>query len=205
MVIETDNLRNFPELMTVIIQMMMVHINRTMAKSDRRIPGLIIIDEMVKTIKSKKAGAFVDESSRIVRKYNSAIVVATQHLNDFFPKEGGPFENIFAGSSHKIILKQNPDGLKAMQAIPQLSHFVDEEWKLKLLQSVHSVKHHYSEAAIFGPNVQSVVTRLMLDPFSLLLLSTDAGEYQAIENRLNKGLSLTASIEDILKARLKIS
>lgn len=201
-VIETDNLRNFPELMTVIIQMMMVHINRTMAKSDRRIPSIIIIDEMVKTIKSKKAGAFVDESSRIVRKYNSAIVVATQHLNDFFPKEGGPFENIFAGSSYKIILKQNPDSLKAMRAIPQLSHFVDEEWKLKLMQSVHSVKHQYSEAAIFGPNVQGVVTRLMLDPFSLLLLSTDASEYQAIENRLNKGMGLTASIEDILKARL---
>ena len=201
-VIETDNLRNFPELMTVIIQMMMVHINRTMAKSDRRIPSIIIIDEMVKTIKSKKAGAFVDESSRIVRKYNSAIVVATQHLNDFFPKEGGPFENIFAGSSYKVILKQNPENLKAMRAIPQLSHFVDEEWKLKLMQSVHSVKHHYSEAAIFGPNVQAVVTRLMIDPFSLLLLSTDASEYQAIENRLNQGMSLTASIEDILKSRL---
>ncbi|WP_341756991.1 MULTISPECIES: TraC family protein [unclassified Candidatus Tisiphia] len=200
-VIETDNLRNFPELMTVVTQMMMVHINRTMAKSNRDIPSLIIIDEMKKTIKSKKAGEFVDESSRIVRKYNTAIVVATQHLTDFFPLEGGPFEKIFAGSSHKVILKQNPESLTAMRSISQLAHFVKEDWKLNLMQSIHSVKHHYSEAAIFGPNIQGIVGRLMIDPFNLLLLSTDANEYQQVEQRMERGMNLTASIEDILKER----
>jgi conjugal transfer ATP-binding protein TraC len=200
-VIETDNLRNVPELMTVVIQMMMVHINHTMAKSDRSIPSLIIIDEMAKTLKSKKAGEFVDESSRIVRKYKTAIIVATQHLTDFFPREGGSCEKIFAGAAFKIILKQNADSLKAMRSIPQLSHFVDTDWKLNLMQSIHSVKHQYSEAAIFAPNVNGVVARLMIDPFNLLLYSTDANEYQEIENLTKRGMNLVEAIEDILKRR----
>lgn len=128
-------------------------------------------------------------------------MVATQHLTDFFPKEGGSCEKIFAGSAFKIILKQNPESLKAMREIPQLSHFVDDSWKLNLLQSIHSVKHHYSEMAIFGPNITGIVARLMIDPFNLLLLSTDAVEYQLITDRLRGKMNLTEAIEDIIRAR----
>lgn len=203
-VIETDKLGNFKDLMGVIMQMTIVHITRTMAKHDRNIPSLIIFDEIVKTLKSKVAGSFVDETGRIVRKYNNAILVASQHLTDFFPKEGGAFENIFANSAYKLILKQNPDTLKSMKVNPKLSHFVDEEWKLKLLQSVQSIKGQYSEFAIFGPDVEAVIARLRIDPFSLLLMSTNPNAYQSIENRLNEGMGLTDAIEDILRERAAV-
>lgn len=200
-VIETDNLRNAPELMSVVVQMMMIHINHTMSKGDRSIPGLIIIDEMVKTLKSKKASEFVDEQSRIVRKYNTATIVATQHLIDFFPREGGSCEKIFAGAAFKIIFKQNADSLSAMRSIPQLSHFVGSEWRLKLMQSIHSVKDEYSEAVIFGPTVSDIVVRLRIDPFNQLLYSTDGNEYEEIEQSLAKGMNLMEAIEGILKRR----
>jgi conjugal transfer ATP-binding protein TraC len=61
-----------------------------------------------------------------------------------------------------------------MRANPKLAGFVDEEWKLNLLQSNQSNPPHYSEAAIYRPNVQGVISRLITDPFTLLLTSTNA-------------------------------
>lgn len=201
-VVEADDLRNFPDLMSVITQMIMVHINRTMAKEDRDIPNMFIVDEMTQTLPTQHAGKFMARQARLFRKYNNSLVTATQHLTDYFPKEGGSFEEIFKLSSHKLIFKQTPESLKAMQSNSNLSHYVDNDWKLKLMQSVHSVKHQYSEAAIFGPNSNWVVGRLYIDPFSLLMMSTDANDYQAIENRLEGGMGLTEAIEDILRGRL---
>ncbi|SPM46081.1 conjugal transfer protein TraC [Orientia tsutsugamushi] len=59
-----------------------------------------------------------------------------------------------------------------------MNKFVDEDWKLNLLQSVHSNPPYYSEIAIYSPNVLGVIGRLMIDPFTLLLTSINARDYQ---------------------------
>ncbi|KJV71857.1 conjugative transfer TraC domain protein, partial [Orientia tsutsugamushi str. UT76] len=45
---------------------------------------------------------------------------------------------------------------------------------------------YYSEIAIYSPNVSGVIGRLMIDPFTLLLTSTNARDYQAIEDHMAK-------------------
>ncbi|MCC8399461.1 MAG: TraC family protein [Rickettsia endosymbiont of Platyusa sonomae] len=200
-VIETDHLRNAPELLAVIVQIMIVHINQTMVKGDRNRPFLIMIDEAWKLLAGKRSGEFIEEAGRIARKYNGSITLATQQLTDYFRQEGSASEKAFENSSHKIILKQNPESFKAMRANPKLSGFVDEDWKINLLQSIHSNPPHYSEAAIYSPNVQGIIARLMIDPFTLLLTSTNARDYQAIEDRVQQGMSVTKAINDILTER----
>ncbi len=200
-VIETDHLRSTPELLAVIVQIMIVHINQTMVKGNRDRPFLIMIDEAWKLLAGKRSGEFIEEAGRIARKYNGSITLATQQLTDYFRQEGSASEKAFENSAHKIILKQNPESFKAMRANPKLAGFVDEEWKLNLLQSIHSSPPHYSEAAIYGPNVQGVIGRLMIDPFTLLLTSTNARDYQAIEDRMAKGISVTEAINDVLIKR----
>lgn len=198
-VIETDHLRSSPELLAVIVQIMIVHINQTMVKGDRNRPFLIMIDEAWKLLAGKRSGEFIEEVGRIARKYNGSITLATQQLTDYFRGEGSAAEKAFENSSHKVILKQNPESFKAMRANPKLAGFVDEDWKLNLLQSVHSNPPYYSEAAIYGPNVSGVIGRLMIDPFTMLLTSTNARDYQAIEDRLAKGMSVTEAINDVLQ------
>ena len=200
-VIETDHLRNAPELLAVIVQIMIVHINQTMVKGDRSRPFLIMIDEAWKLLAGKRSGEFIEEAGRIARKYNGSITLATQQLTDYFRQEGSASEKAFENSSHKIILKQNPESFKAMRVNPKLSGFVDEDWKINLLQSIHSNPPHYSEAAIYSPNVQGVIARLIIDPFTLLLTSTNARDYQAIEDRMQQGMSVTKAINDILTER----
>lgn len=56
-VIETDHLRNHPDLMAVLVQMMILQINQTMATSDRRAPFLIMIDEAWKLLQGKDSAA----------------------------------------------------------------------------------------------------------------------------------------------------
>ncbi|KJV73684.1 type IV secretory system Conjugative DNA transfer family protein [Orientia tsutsugamushi str. UT76] len=201
MVIETDHLRSVPELLAVIVQIMIVHINQTMVKGDRSRPFLIMIDEAWKLLAGKRSGEFIEEAGRIARKYNGSIALATQQLTDYFRQEGSASEKAFENSSHKIILKQNSESFKAMRANPKLAGFVDEDWKLNLLQSVHSNPPYYSEIAIYSPNVSGVIGRLMIDPFTLLLTSTNARDYQAIEDHMAKGMNVSEAINHVIRER----
>ena len=178
---------------------MIVHINQTMVKGDRDRPRLLKNDEAWKLLSGNRSGEFIEEAGRIARKYNGSITLATQQLTDYFREEGSAAEKAFENSSHKVILKQNPESFKAMRANPKLAGFVDEDWKINLLQSIHSSPPHYSEAAIYGPNVHGVVTRLMLDPFTLMLTSTNARDYQALEDKMMLGMNVTDAINSVLQ------
>ncbi len=200
-VIETDHLRNVPALLTVVVQMMIVHINQVMVKGDRKHPFLIMIDEAWKLLQGKASGAFIEEMGRIARKYKGSITLATQQLTDYFRVDSPAAEKAFENASFKAILKQNPDSLYALRSNPKLAAFVHEDWQLELLQSVHSNPPHYSEVALFGPDVKGVIGRLILDPFTSLLTSTNAEDYQALEERTARGMPVTDAIRDVLKAR----
>jgi conjugal transfer ATP-binding protein TraC len=200
-VIETDHLRNSPALLAVVVQMMIVHINQEMVKGDRSQPGLIMIDEAWKLLQGKSSGPFIEEAARIARKYNCSITLATQGLTDYFREESPAAEKFFENCSHKAILKQNSDMFLAMRSNPKLAGFVKEDWQLNLMQSIHSNPPHYSEAALFGPGVEFAVARLKVDPFTLLLASTNAGDHAALEEKANQGMPLAQAVETILRER----
>jgi hypothetical protein len=54
--IETEHLRNSPDLMVVIIQTMLARINHSLLKSNISKPSLIIINEQIQALGSKSAG-----------------------------------------------------------------------------------------------------------------------------------------------------
>ena len=199
-VIETDHLRNFPDLMAVVVQIMMTHINNTMAKGKTDKPNLLVFDEMMKTLKNPIALKFVDEITRIVRKYKASVMVATQLLTDF-DKLGKDAASIFEGASFKIIMKQNADTLSAMRSIPLLKSYVDGDERMRRLQSVKSSKGEYGEFTLWSPGVNGDICQLRIDPFTLLLMSTNpTDKAQIIEKRQN-GLSLTEAINEVLLER----
>lgn len=199
-VIETDHLRNFPDLMAVVTQVMITHINHTMAKGKTDKPNLIVFDEMAKTLKSPLALKFVEEVVRIVRKYKASVVVATQLLTDFH-KLGPDAESIFEGASFKIIFKQNADSLSKMRSIPLLKSYVETDSQFRRMRSVESKKGEYGEFTIWSEGVNGDIARLRIDPFTLLLMSTNPTDKQLIADHRANGLSLKDSINTILKER----
>ena len=76
-VIETDHLRSHPDLLTVLVQMVMIHIHQTMSRGSRDRPTMIMIDEAWKLLSGKSTGAFIAEINRISRKYKVTLVLAT--------------------------------------------------------------------------------------------------------------------------------
>lgn len=197
-VIETDHLRNYPSLMAVVVQMLIIQVNQEMAKGDRKTPFLIIIDEAWKLLSGKGTADFISEATRTARKYKGSIVLGTQHLTDYFKPESPGATEAFNCSAWKIILYQESDVITSLKHHSQLQGFVDTEYKEVLLKSIHSLPPHYSEMAIFGPDVNGVVGRLRLDPFSRLLYSTNAEEYRLIEEYIQKGASIEEAIELVM-------
>ena len=199
-VIETDHLRNFPDLMAVVTQIMITHINNTMAKGKTDKPNLLVFDEMAKTLKNPLALKFVEEIVRVVRKYKASVVVATQLLTDFH-KLGEKAASIFEGASFKIIMKQSPDSLNQMNSLPLLKSYVESPERMRRMQSIESKKGEYSEFTLWGSGINGDICRLRLDPFTLLLMSTNPTDKQLIADHRARGLSLTEAINNVLAER----
>lgn len=199
-VIETDHLRNFPDLMAVVTQIMITHINNTMAKGKTDKPNLLVFDEMAKTLKNPLALKFVEEVVRIVRKYKASVAVATQLLTDFH-KLGDDAASIFEGASFKIIMKQKSDTLTKMRSLPLLESYVKSDERMRRMQSIESKKGEYGEFTLWGPGVNGDICRLRIDPFTLLLMSTNSTDKAQIATMRGSGMSLTEAINSILEER----
>jgi conjugal transfer ATP-binding protein TraC len=174
-----------------------------MAKGDRKTPFLIIIDEAWNLLSGKGTGKFISSATRTSRKYKGSIVLGTQHLTDYFNPESPGATEAFNCSTWKCILYQNADVITSLKHHPQLQGFVDTEYKEALMKSVHSRPPYYSEVAIYGPQVNGVIGRLRLDPFSRLLYSTNAEEYRLIEEYINKGATIEEAIELVMDMQSK--
>lgn len=194
-VIETDDLRNHPHLMAVVVQLLILHINQVMAKGDRVTPFLIVIDEAWKLLAGKDGATAISAQTRVTRKYKGAIVLATQHLTDYFKEESPAATEAFNCSAWKCIMYQESDVVKSLAKHDHLSYFTNTEFKEDLMLSIHSNPPHYSEVLIYGPDVNGAVGRLCLDTYSRLLYSTNPEEYQAIENLLKSGATIDEAIE----------
>ena len=96
-----------------------------------------------------------------------------------------------------FLLRQKPESIDRLGKEGKLH--VDE-WMKRQLSSVSTEHGHYSEIFVHGP-MGSGVGRLILDPFSMLLYSTRAEDYQSIKTLADQGMSVIEAIGTILKQR----
>jgi conjugal transfer ATP-binding protein TraC len=197
-VIETDDLRNHPKLLPVIVQMLIIQVNQMIAKTDRSRPFMILIDEAWELLKGKKTGDFISASARTLRKYKGSLVLATQSTKDYFREECPGATIAWETSAWRAILSQSADAIHGMKTIRELSSFVKDDYSESLLSSIRPHPPHFSEVALFGEGLQGVVGRLRLDPFSRLLYSSNPEEYRLIQEGIQRGFSVEDVIEEIL-------
>lgn len=199
-VIETDHLRNFPDLMAVVTQIMMTHINNKMAKGKTDKPSLLVFDEITKTLENQTALKFVAAVIRIVRKYKTSVMLATQLVTDFYDL-GKEAQSIFSGADFKLIMKQNADTLTTMRSLPLFQSYVKDDERMHRMGLIESKKGEYGEFSLWAPGINGDICQLRIDPFTLLLMSTNPTDKQLIKNYRESGLSLTEAINTILAER----
>jgi conjugal transfer ATP-binding protein TraC len=169
--------------------MVIVQITNQMFLGDRMTPFMITFDEAWDMLRGAQSGVFVETLARRLRKYKGSLVVGTQSINDFYQSPGAlaAYEN----SDWQCLLGQKPESITALKETKRVDLNDSME---KQLRSVHTKSGEYAECMITGPHGYAI-TRLVLDPFSNILYSTNPAEYAAVNQLVKQGVSMEEAIE----------
>ena len=191
-VLEMEELKERHDLQAVMVQIMILQVTNAVYMGDRATKAQLVIDEAWDLLRGGQSGLFIETAARRLRKYNGALIVGTQSVNDFYANPGA--QAAFENSDWLILLEQKSSSisqLKSSKRIGDVSFFME-----KLLKNVHTIKGKYAECFIRGPR-GFAIGRLILDPFSQLLYTTDANEFTKIRNLQEEGLELAQALEKL--------
>jgi conjugal transfer ATP-binding protein TraC len=193
-VVELEELKERKDLQEVIVQMVIVQITNTLYLGDRKTPSHVVLDEAWDMLRGRQSGEFIETAARRLRKYEGSLVVGTQSVNDFYatPAAQVAFEN----SDWLCLLAQKPDSIKQLKELDRIAMDPTME---AMLTSVKTKQGHYAEVMIKGPHGYAI-GRLFLDPFSLILYSTKAEEFAAVQELTQQGIELADAIETVAQS-----
>jgi conjugal transfer ATP-binding protein TraC len=186
------------DLMSAVMFIQQATINTQIFGSDRSKPKGVIIDEGWDLLDSNLAGAanFIAEGYRTVRKYNGSYVTIVQDLVIDYLQGSKQAQICYKQSSYKITLFQDPKALNTQAMKDELG-----------ITQVDIIKT-FQEAKVQGYSCLMVQTdkattfhRLFVDPFSRILFSTDAKEFQAVNDYMAEGLPIFEAVVKVAKQR----
>jgi conjugal transfer ATP-binding protein TraC len=197
-VVELEELKERKDLQSVVLQIFMMTISNQMLLGDRKTPFHICFDEAWDLLRGEQTGVFIETLARRLRKYRGSLVVGTQSVNDFYKTPGSlaTFEN----SDWMCLLSQKKESVDALKESGRLSMEGSMEVALKSVTTRHG---EWSEVMIYNSTYGYAIGRLILDPFSVLLYSTQAHEYARIQQLVESGLSIEQAIDQMIEYRKK--
>lgn len=197
-VIELEELKERKDLQSVVLQIFMMTITNQMLMGDRKTPFHMCFDEAWDLLRGEQTGVFIETLARRLRKYRGSLVVGTQSINDFYKTPGAlaTFEN----SDWMCLLSQKKESVDALKESGRLSMEGSMESALKSVTTRHG---EWSEVMIYNSIYGYAIGRLMMDPFSVLLYSTQAHEYAEIQQLQRSGLSIEEAIDRMIEQRKK--
>lgn len=190
-VVELEELKERKDLQEVIVQMVIVQITNKLYLGDRKTPSHVVLDEAWDMLRGRQSGTFIETAARRLRKYRGSLVVGTQSVNDFYatPAARAAFEN----SDWMCLLAQKPESIKQLKESKRIAMDPTME---AMLTSLKTKQGQYAEIMIYGSHGYAI-GRLLLDPFSLILYSTKAEEFAAVQELTKQGMELADAIEHV--------
>ena len=187
-VFEMSDLASREELRSVVLSAIMFMTSQAMTRSSRATKKLLLIDEAWAMLKGGSMGEFVETYARTARKYGGALATATQSLNDYYKSDGA--RAALENSDWMLVLQQKAETIADFRANARLD--MDDRTET-LIRSLKRSGTEYSEVFIKGPETEAV-GRLVLDPFSATIYSSDPDTYAAIQDCERRGHSLAGAI-----------
>ena len=195
-VLELGELDRKPELRAVVLQLLIADISQAMYLCDleaRRQRKLCIIDEAWKLMEGV-GGQFLEAGYRTARRHGGAFMSITQSVNDYYRTEAA--RAAWANSDWKLLLKHAPEALEEARKEGRLA---GGDGLIEILRSLKTLGGRYSEVAIRGPGGLAVA-RLILDRYSLLLYSSKAADWTAVEALVRDGVPIEEAVERLAAA-----
>ena len=192
-VIELEELK---DLQSVVLQMFIMTISSQMFLGDRKTPFHICIDEAWDLLRGSQTGPFIETLARRLRKYNGSLVIGTQSIEDFYQTQGAmaAYEN----SDWMCLLSQKSPSIERFKENKRLAMDASLEAALK---SLRTRSGEYSEVLIYNTQDGYATLQLHLDPFSGLLYSTKAADYERVKYYRAKGFTMAAALDQVLEER----
>ncbi len=199
-VLELEELKPIKELFNVVILQLMNYMTQDLYLSDRAIKKVVVFDESWQFLNGDETaqGAMlrkvIEEAYRRARKYNGSVVTITQSIKDFqgFGRVG---DAILGNSAFKFLLASHDYGWAVENKILAYNQFVT-----KILESVRSRKGNYSEIFMETPG-GSGVARLVVDPYSYYLYTSDPNDIAKLNKLVDEGHSYDEAIGILAKKR----
>nr|WP_282564855.1 type IV secretion system protein TraC [Providencia rettgeri] len=193
-VLEMGGLQNKPDLLAAVMFSMMIFIEQRMYLSPRDIKKAAIIDEGWKLLDSENSfvGNFIEGGYRTARKHRGAYITISQGIEDFDGEDASvAAKAAWSNSSYKIILRQNLESFrKYNQKNPDQFNVLERT----VVEGFPSAKEAHFSAFMLRVAGQVSYHRLLIDPISRTLFSTDGKDYQFRENAAAQGLSQQATL-----------
>lgn len=193
--IELSGLDNKPNLQAVVLQSVLMELQRLMYLEDIEGTGkksMTMIDEAADLLQLNGPAVFAERMARQARKYSSSVMIISQLLSDL-KERISTGRAILANSAFKVLLKQRQE---VIQELKTENWAGLNDYEVAMLETVHTVSGRYSEALFITPN-GSGVGRLVLPRFDQLLYTTDPDEKAAIARLKGQGMSTAEAIKKL--------
>lgn len=195
-ILELEELNQKLELRNVIMNLLMVRISQDMYLTPKNLMKICFIDEAWDTMRGgSSAQEFINTGYRRARKYFGAFMTITQAIQDYYDNEGS--KACLSNSQWQFMLKQKEESIEQLKDDKKLSL---SDYQLDIIKSIKTKKGVYSEIFIKSEGIGTPV-RLIVDPFSSLVYTTDPNDFQLIEDLKKSGLSIEEAIHKALEIK----
>ena len=193
--LELEELKSAPDLRRVVLFVLTSRIAHDMYLSrDRK--KLCLVDEAWQLLGADRETAdFIEEGYRRARKYNGMFCVGTQGIEDAYKNDAS--KAAYNNADWKILLRQDPKNLNKLIEDGMISFTPAVK---RMLTSLRTEGGQYSEMLISSPNGEAVV-RHIPDPFSLLMASSKAEDFNEVQALMEQGHSTVETLTIMLKRR----
>lgn len=193
-VLEMGGLKNKPDLLAAIMFSMMIYVEQRMFLTGRSEKKMAIIDEAWKLLASENSfiGDFIENGYRTARKYGGSYVTITQGIEDFDgDKASLAARAAWGNSSYKIILRQN---IEAFRKYNQRNEGQFSPGEQTIIEGFPSAKDAHFSAFQLRVAGQVSYHRLLLDPVSRVMFSSDGDDFDFREKCIQEGQSVHSAL-----------
>ena len=191
-IFEFEHVKDQPKLIAIILQTLLMQITSQFLTGDRSQKFMIIIDEAWMLLDF--CAGFIAALIRNLRRYGGALVVCTQCFADL--QVGCNEENsnhrkaIFENSAWKVSLP--PGSFTDYETHSEFKH------KVPMLQSISFERGEYSEM-LLSTTGTDVVGRLILDPYSSAIYSTEAEDFTFLGKQAAEGVPIEIAVDRLIE------
>jgi len=192
-VFELEQLKNDDKLLNIVLQVILMNITMQFLCGDRSRNFMLVVDEAWFIL--DKAAAFLEGFSRTVRKYGGSLVVVTQSLGSFENKCGTRKSQaaVLECATWKLILQQSNSSLDAFAGSDAFKDIVP------LIRTLRKCQNNKFSEVLINTDGATVVSRVIAEPYSVAMFSTEREDYNFLVKKEKEGLSKDQALMELAR------